>query len=348
MAREPQQLAQVPDSVSLAQFAGLKNVVSAERLSPAELVNAQNIDIDDVGQVRRRRGYTLKSSGNFHSLFSSERTLYGVKNGALGVINPDFSFATIKADVGPSPIAYVHVAENIYYSSATTSGKINHNTKVHSDWGALVSAQTWLSPVVNPTSTLNPISGQSLGKPPLATSLAYFNGRIYLANETTLWATELYLYDYVDKTRNFMQFESPITALGVVTDGIYVGTSTSLYFLSGPMTEMRRLPVDGGVYPGSMVYASTDALPPELAGNSRQSIMYMGPDGLVVGLDGGRTTNLTQTKFLFPNTTNVAAMFRRQDGINQYIGVSDSGGAPTSAARIGDYVDAEIRRFQGA
>jgi hypothetical protein len=71
-------------------------------------------------------------------------------------------------------------------------------------------------------------------------------------------------------------------------------------------------------------------------------------DGLYACLDGGNVVNLTQDRMLFPQAVRVNSLFRSQDGVNQYIGVADSAGSPSSNTRIGDYVDAEIRRFQGA
>ena len=75
--------------------------------------------------------------------------------------------------------------------------------------------------------------------------------------------------------------------------------------------------------------------------------MFLAKTGLCAGFNGGQSFNLTQNTMVFPDASNAAALFRRQDGVNSYVAVADSGGTPSSNARIGDYVDAEIRRFQG-
>jgi hypothetical protein len=49
----------------------------------------------------------------------------------------------------------------------------------------------------------------------------------------------------------------------------------------------------------------------------------------------------------FPAGVSAAALFRQDQGANSYIAAVDSAGGPSANARIGDYVDAEIRRFQG-
>lgn len=340
------------DSVVIQQFAGLRNTVTAERLEPGDFETAENIDLDDVGQVHRRRGFTLVSSGNYHSVFESKRAVYGVKNAALGIINPNYTFTSLQAGVGSDPLAYVQVGDNIYFSSPLASGVIAADDTVGA-WGAVVDAGTWISPVVNPTSTLGAIRGRQLGAPPMASALAYLNGRIYLAHGRNVWATELYLYSLVDKTRNFLQFEADITVLGAVSDGLYVGTQSAVWFLSGAFREMKSIQVSQyGALPGSLVYVPAGMVSPDLvrtsSGESPDAVLFMTSAGLIAGMDSGVTRNLTQDRMLFPEAQSVAALFRRQDGVNQYIGVADSGGSPQTAARIGDYVDAEIRRFQGA
>lgn len=336
------------DSVVLSAFKGLRNNVTAERLAPDELERARNVDLNDAGQFRRRRGYTKVAEGNFHSLFTShDGAVYGVRNGALGIIRPDWSFEQIWGGGGSDPIAYVQVGDDIYFSSATVSGIIDAGDTV-SDWGAQVAPGEWLSPVINPTDTLAPVAGKLISAPPMATALAYFNGRIYLASGKTVWATELYLYRYIDKTRNYMQFESEVTALGAVTDGLYVGTKSELWFLSGRLGEMRRVrTIDQGVLPGSMLDVPSHLVATQQA-VTKNVLLVMTKGGLCVCQDGGNVYNITQPQVLFPDADSAAAMFRAQDGINQYVGVLSSGGSPTSTARIGDYVDAEIRRFQGA
>lgn len=100
--------------------------------------------------------------------------------------------------------------------------------------------------------------------------------------------------------------------------------------------------------PGSLLSVPEELLGLENSASSKNAVLFMTDSGLFAGLDGGICYNLTQNRVLFPDAASVAAMFRRQDGINQYVGVLDSQGSPASAARIGDYVDVEIRRFRGA
>ena len=334
-----------PESITFGVFEGLKNTVAPERLSPSDLAAAQNVDLDDAGQLRRRRGYDLKIAGAAHSLWAGPNYTLAVLNGSLGIVRPNFTFEPL-VSVGLAPLAYVEVAGTVYYASETASGKILPDLSI-APWGGY-DGTTWLSPVVNPTSTLGQVSGQLLGKPPHATALCASLGRIYLAEGNMLWATELYMFDYVDRTRNFMQFESEITMLGSVTDGFYVSTETSVYFMSGPLGQMvRRTAVADGAVRGSMVRVPAASVRPERS-DSREALMFLTDTGVFMALDGGTCYNVTDSKVHFPEAVTSGALFRRQYGVNQYVVATNSGGTPVSTARIGDYIDAEIRRFQGA
>lgn len=369
------------DSVEFRKFAGLKNVVDRERLGPDELEIAINVDLDDVGMLHRRQGRRLVNAGNWANLFTTdEGFVFGVCNGSLGKVNPNFSFTAYQGGFDPSvSISYVQIDKKIYYSCPTQAGIILIDKMTIIPWlgpsigphtipdpldpfappiPALPDGTWWWSPVVNPTGTLPPVKGKILGPPPNASIIAYYNGRIYLASDRTLWHTELYNYNYVNKTRNFFQFEAPITMVGVVTDGIYVGTEEGLWFMAAaprieghPAGAFKRVRVmDSPVIPGSMVYVPGELANPTQVGLQEDtpvkvSIMFMTAAGYCGGQDGGQCYNFSEDKFIFPAATQASAMYRFQKGIHQYVAVLNSEGTPVAgAARIGDHLDATLRK----
>lgn len=341
------------DSVTLSTFAGLNNVVTAERLKPDELAIAENIDIDAAGQVRRRRGYTLAASGQWHSLWAAPSgKVWAVKDGILGNVFPDASFSTVYAGIGDRQVSYVEVNGVTYFSTLATSGKVLADGSVAA-WAGAAGPRTWLSPVVNESATLPASRGKLLRPPPLASALAHYHGRIYCANGSTLWATQLYLYDYMDATRNFLPFEADITLLVAMDNGLYVGTEQGMHFLSGVFPEMKRDAVmPGRVVPRSAVMVPADVVTKPYRDSrptaSKWAVLFMTDLGVCVGFDSGVCYNMTDERLVLPPARDAAVLYRQQDGIDQYLAVADSGGTPMSTARIGDFVDAEIRRFQGA
>lgn len=345
MAQQPPQ--EPPESIVLQVFEGLKNTVAPSRLGPTDLERAINIDLDDAGMPRRRRGVMQKQSGDYHSLQNIGDLAFGVKDGALGTINPDYSHTSIVTGIGPQRVAMIEQAGWVYWSNTRVAGKINLETMTNTGWGVQVSAGQWISPVVAPTDNLSPIAGRLFGRPPLAAHLAARHGRLYLAFENFIWATELYLPDYVDKTRNFLQFEDKITGMASLDQGMYVGTESAVYFLTGVFGKMQRsIVARTGMLEGSLARINANLIKPSLEQKNtlKDGLLFMTQDGVIGAFDNGVCYNLTQDKFQFPDAVSAAAMVRQQDGMVQYVSVLDSGGTPSSNTRIGDYVDAEIVR----
>lgn len=338
-----------PESIILQAFSGLRNNVSRERLAPEELETALNVDIDDRGQLRRRRGYSQVATGDFHSLVAHKGYVYGVKNAALCRIADDYSVTSLVA-TSQHPVDYAPVGDKLYYSSLSHSGFLEAGAP--GQWGGLVGS-TWVSPVQVSTDTLGEIAGRLLGDVPTrAEHIASYKGRIYMAVDNVIWATELYQYDYVDKTKNFMTMEHKITLLEGLEEGLLVGTEHGLYYLSGTLGKMRvREVTKHKVLRGSAVRAPTELVHPS-AGNgpvpTGDAVLFMTSAGVHAAFDDGTCYNLTNSRVDFPTSDSAAALFRQQDGANTYVAVTDSRGTPTASARIGDYVDAEIRRFGGS
>jgi hypothetical protein len=344
MASRPPEL---PESIVIGDFKGVRNTVSRERLAPGEFESAVNIDIDDVGQVRRRRGHTLRLTGNFHSLCTIGGRVLGVKDGELGQVFPDFTFTGFGTIVGPERLSYTQVDRATYFSSMTASGKLTGNTI--EPWGAVDDAGRWVSPVITPTDALGELFGVQINAPPMAREITSYSGRIYLLGGKYLWATELFLYDYVQKTRNFFQFESEGTMLAAVSDGLYVGTEDGLYFLRGTLSQGMRIDklLEGAVVRGSAVYIPESEVHPQAQQGvtaEALAVTFLTTQGICAGLAGGKVLNLTRGRVVFPTAQDAAAMHREDSGGSSYVVVTDSAGGLAANARIGDYVDAEIVR----
>jgi hypothetical protein len=337
---------QPSESVIVGQFAGIKNTATPERLGANDLERAVNVDIDNEGQVRRRRGYRRLLTGDFHSVWTApDGRTFVVRDGQLVLLRPDLTTVPLAAG-GRHPISYLAVGDTIYFSSRSVSGKILPDLTV-APWGQTGGDGQWLSPVVRPTDTLGEVQGRILRAPPLAEWLTHHNGRIYLAAGNVLWATEMFLYDVVDATRTFFQYEAPITGLAACGDGFYVGTTEAVYFVRGPLRELdRRTVVRTGCIPGSMIPITGDVATQagEPALQHREGVMFMTAEGLIVGFNNGFCRNMTAGRVMFPSADRVVPMLREQDGMHHYVAVAQTGGAPISRANLGDWVDIEIVR----
>lgn len=344
MASRPPDPNAPPESIVLGAFKGVKNTVESERLMLGELETALNVDIDDSGQVRRRRGFALVDAADYHSLHPTGR--YVVKNGLLGTLNTDYTFTSLGTVAGAERLSYTQVGDVTYFSSMTCSGKIVDG--VVQPWGQISAERTWVSPVIRPTDTLGAVSGKLLGPPPMATEIEYYKGRIYLLHGRWLWMTQPYLYDLVEVTSNFVPLEHDGTLVMAVDDGLYVGTEAGLYFLQGVGKELKLSKIiSSPVIRGSGVLVPLSNLQSQLGdGKMPESEVpvFMTEAGICAGLDGGKVFNLTQGRVVFPGAVSAAALYREDRGATHYLVAANSAGGISTNARIGDYVEAEIIR----
>ena len=121
--------------MELKQFSGLANKTTQESLPDGALVEALNVDIDDAGKLRRRRGSELASSGGFHSLYAESDDIgYVVRNGDLCRFTASMAMTVIRAGVGDAQLSYQRVGDRVYAKSRTHSLSFT-DAGIAQDWG---------------------------------------------------------------------------------------------------------------------------------------------------------------------------------------------------------------------
>lgn len=340
--------AEAPESIMLQAFNGLRNNIAEERLAVGDLSIARNIDIDDVGQLRVRPGFERHETDACHSFKEIAGRHFGVVDGVLGTFALDRTFTPI-ATVGDDPLSYFAVGDSVYVSSISYSAVIS-STNVPSPWGIAGDAGEWFSPVMTPTDTLGEVAGRQLSAPPLSAIIETYRGRGYLAVGNVLWITELYLYDKIDRTRGYVQFEHTITMVVAVGDGVYVGTTKGLYFLQGAFAEGMKYGTifESPVMPGSVAMVPTSKVHP----SARQqpipegdSPVFTTQAGICVGLDGGTVYNLTHDRVTLPALTGGAAVYRDDPGRSIYVFADEGGTAWAMNTRTGAVTEYENYTF---
>lgn len=124
-----------PKTTLFSSFKGLNNVLSPDGTPADFLKTAENIDIDKKGGISKRKGYTLKDSGNYKSLWASNTGLgcYALRNENLVEVLNDFSISTVRSGLGTNPISFEEIDNKIYYSSIDYHGIIDQG--LERDWG---------------------------------------------------------------------------------------------------------------------------------------------------------------------------------------------------------------------
>jgi len=125
-----------------AGFKGLRNTVDAEGFELGDLDAATNVDIDDAGDARLRRGHPAASVvGAAHSLWSDGNICLAVVSGALTQLNPDLSTVTLQSGLGDRPVSFDSPpgTGRVYWSNGVVSGVVEGGSA--RSWGLPVPAR---------------------------------------------------------------------------------------------------------------------------------------------------------------------------------------------------------------
>ena len=114
---------------NIDSFLGLRNREQPRRMQPGSLTVAENVDIDDLGGVIKRQGYSLSlTSTKITSSFSTqdERRLFVIDNGDLKIIQEDFSAIVLLSGFSDDYVWWLEVADFIIMSTGHIIDKDNN------------------------------------------------------------------------------------------------------------------------------------------------------------------------------------------------------------------------------
>ena len=290
-------------SFEIGTVSGVNTVKDPARFEPHELVYAHNIDISDKGRPSRRAGNTKKvtPSGSIHSMWGDDKMCFYVENGILKRLHEDYTSTTLRTSVTNYHMSFVEVNDKYYYTNPAVIGYIE-----------------------NGVNTLFPTPSEDhkyVHRP--GQLIEYYNGRLYVARNETIWYSDVNYFNQVDRRYNFIQFENEITMMRAVNDGIWVCVGDinrqNTYFIQGATREEFTLRnfANYGCIEGSDVSIKDAGKVGE--GLTGKAVMWTSDGGICIGANSGQFINITDGKFNTPDKRFGAGLFRDENGLAQYI-----------------------------
>ena len=279
---------------------GINNVSTPNRLiyredGACELAESINVIIDDSGSARRREGTTLVRSGVARSLWSAGSFCFYVVDGDLYRLRDDETSVLVASGVGGAKMHYTMMHGKVFCSNGSFRAIIDDSTVT--TWSASIPLQT-----VSDTRTL--------GIPDTFTKIFHFNGRMYCVAGAILYESEPFNPRCFDMGNGFIMFDSNILDACPVRGGVYVMTESGVWFLSGgSKTDFTLMHAHT-----SQPVANTFAHIPggEVGGGDMMQgigTIFVCKDGVCVGDDGGRVTNMTSRKLVFDTASSGAGCY---------------------------------------
>ncbi len=225
----------------------------------------------------------------------------------------------------------------IYLSNRNGSG-LYHLTDI---------ADTVSSYVITDTRNLHtPLDSFNVSGCPTGDLIAYYNGRIYVADGDTLYASEPHSYTWFRTERDYIRFESNITVVMPVETGIYVGTENHLHYLGGSdlvsfNQDMKEIcqPVKYSHIKIPSGYIRIENTP------GGPKWLFTANEGIFVCMNNGVVFNVTSEHVAFPNGLQGAAGFIQKDGINKYVSlIKDADNSDNEKGSFSDLVTADVIR----
>jgi hypothetical protein len=285
-------------------FQGINNQAPANKLIPVGdksfLASGTNIDIDNHGMPHLRGGFSAASypGAGIHSLWGNGETCLFVEGQDLKLLNADFTATTIRAGVGESRMAYAESARRVYYTNSRALGYVQERA------GHAFPAPVMTYKIPMPAGHL----------------IEWYNGRLYVAREKEIWASDPMYPGQTDSRKGFKQFAGRITLMRAIRNtGIYVSDSFKTYLLAGlDMNEFALVPkADFPAILGTDVKVEGSYIGQD--GLSGEAALWLSPIGLCVGGEGGVFKCLTEFHYRPLSTGEGAAIVKQiNDGV-QYL-----------------------------
>jgi hypothetical protein len=261
-----------------------------------DLAVAVNIDHDSTGRPSRRKGFaaTVRTEAA-HSMFCEGGECVFVTGTSLCVLDSSYGYASVATVTAGARLAAMQLNNAVYWLNGYEKGYIKDSVNY-----------SWIKgDYVGPDTT------RQLSDPPIGSRLAYFNGRIYVAQGNVLWYSEPYATGAFDLARNFIPFEERIRMVRPVRDGIFVGTDKRTIFLVGDNPRDVKF-IEVADYPpiegtdAKLDLSITGLEVPEFSGSGA---IWTSEKGICVGSSGGLFINVTRRKLSYPRATFGAGLF---------------------------------------
>jgi hypothetical protein len=176
--------------------------------------------------------------------------------------------------------------------------------------------------------------------------LRYYNGRLYVASDNLIFYSDPQVYGRCKISSNFMNLASRVTMIEPVGEGLYVSTSTEVFYVAGggPSKDMTLTRVsETPAVEGSSKIVKPEVLGIDgISGDSDVAVWFTNA-GWVAGLPNGTVQYLTRDRLALPEYSQATTLLRMVDGMSQLITIPRGNGVDASAF-ASDSMEAEIVR----
>lgn len=260
-----------------------------------DLAACQNIDIDKTGRTSRRKGWEKKVSlTSAHSLFKVDDNHFLCVSGEK-IVKIDRSFSIVKEILTVTTsnrVSFERIDEAIFFMNGRQKGIIVDD-QVY-DWVYTEKKEDRVRP-------------EKYFDPPIGTIIGFYRGRMYVAEDRTVWYSEPYEYDAFAMGKAFLPFETKVLMLQPVENGIFISDEEQVHFLGGRDPESFDWKI-ASEFP-ALQYSNTSALGQmsvnaegqrQFINNNFSSCFWLANKRVFFGAPDGNAIDLVSDKIIGP------------------------------------------------
>lgn len=150
----------------------------------------------------------------------------------------------------------------------------------------------------------------------------HFNGRTIYASGNFLFFSDPFIPERVDLTKSYIPFNDKVTMIGVVDDGIFVGTEREIIYMDGNSLDNFS---SIQVAPYGVVHNTRSYIDSTVVGEdstiTKKIPAWISLKGVCIGFPDGSMQNTTENTVTLPEGTTGASFFRQENGQNHFISV---------------------------
>lgn len=189
-----------------------------------------------------------------------------------------------------------------------------------------------------------PLKSFNMYPAPKGDIIRYYRGRLFIADGNILWYSSPHSFNWWNLQSDFFSFESEITEVMPVKNGIWIGTEHGLKYLAGKIPEQMELhdqePVSvvrntGQKISGAYIFIDNTPI--------GYKWLVTTDKGVFVCFNDGIALNTTEQNVVFPKAEQGVSTFIQQDGINRYLTLLEEK-KPSNNAAASDIVTATVIR----
>jgi hypothetical protein len=196
---------------------------------------------------------------------------------------------------------------------------------------------------ISDISTKRPFRLFNVDEPPTGHLIAYYNGRLYIAQDNILWYSEPFQYHHFDLGYNYIEFQEEIRNVLPVEGGVWV-SSDKIYYLSGdtPNEFKRVTKEDVKAVPGTETKISGSYLHIDNTPVGYKWLITTDV-GIFVLFNQGLIINLTAENIDLDKASKGSSILLKANGNVQYLTILRKEDKPSNTS-VGDLVEATIVR----